>query len=123
MTREFWKYYSDLKKARNYNDSLIKILINEKIQKIERMIEMNTTYLMLIERVKEDCPDLCGFCEYCKKLEWIIKRAKHYAQELSIPWEIILDEWEKERTYWYFGFYNDVNQPEIETEVKKRNVI
>jgi len=123
MTREFWNYYEDLKRARNYNDSLIKILIDEKIEKLERMITMNTTYLMLVESVMQDCPALCGKCEYCNKLEWIINRAKHYSKELNLPWKIILNEWEKERTYWYYSFYNEVNQPEMMEEVKKEDVI
>lgn len=131
MTPYFWKYYNDLKLARHYNDSLIRIMINEKIKKLERMIEMNTIYLQLIESVKLDIGSTCEFCPdgckklrptcsqaFCNKFKWIIDRAKYYSSKLNIPWENILDGWEKERTYWYYNFYNHLNQPDIDENIK-----
>ncbi len=52
-------------------------------------------------------------CRYCKKFEWIIDRAKHYAEKLSLPWEDVLNSWEEKRDYWYMNYYQDCNQPEI----------
>lgn len=98
-------------------------------------------YESLMEAVKKDCnalnscgcfnPDGCdnpdgrigkygepGFkwCthKYCDKFKWVIDRAKHYGEKAGIPWEGILDAWEKERNYWYMNYYQECNQPKIE---------
>ena len=48
-----------------------------------------------------------------EKFEWVIARAKHYAEKTGLPWESILDAWEKRRSYWYMNYYQECNQPEI----------
>ena len=46
----------------------------------------------------------------------IIDRAKHYDKKLGIPWKEILESWEEDRSYWYMNYYQDGEQPLIETE-------
>lgn len=50
---------------------------------------------------------------YCDKFKWIIERAKKYGERLGIPWENILDSWEEDRRYWYMNYYQECNQPQI----------
>lgn len=102
-----------------------------------------TGYEKLVEAVKKDCNELnhCGcfnpegcntpharigvygdpdykqcFHHYCDKFKWIIDRAKHYADKTGLPWEQILNSWEERRDYWYMNYYQDYNQPKIESE-------
>lgn len=84
---------------------------------------MNSIYLQLVESVKLDCPDMCNKCEFCEKLKWIIDRAKYYSKKQNKPWKDVLDEWEKERTYWYYNFYNIYNQPDIEEVIHYEKAI
>lgn len=83
----------------------------------------------LISSLKVDCKDRFKTCNYefpscskeqCKhshnyfeKIEWILNRAKHYAEKTRIPASQILDRWERQREYWYMNFYQECNQPEI----------
>lgn len=46
---------------------------------------------------------------------WVICRAKHYAHHYDRPIEDILTEWEKNRDYWWVGYYNDRNMPRFRT--------
>lgn len=56
------------------------------------------------------------FHYYCDKFKWVIDRAKHYEEKLGIPWNEILDSWEEDRSYWYMNYYQDCNQPEIDSK-------
>jgi hypothetical protein len=53
---------------------------------------------------------------YREKLEWVVARAKHYADKTGLTPEAILDAWEKRRDYWYMNYYQDANQPAIEAD-------
>lgn len=89
-----------------------------------------TGYEKLTETVKRDCSegDNCFnengcdkeqshcFHKYCNKFKWIIDRAKHYEARLGIPWMEILNSWEEDRNYWYMNYYQDSNQPLIESD-------
>ena len=58
----------------------------------------------------------CGkSCEYCRKFKWTIDRAKHYGEKLNIPWKEIIASWEEDRNYWYMNYYQECNQPKIES--------
>lgn len=57
----------------------------------------------------------CCFHKYCDKFKWIIDRAKMYGEKLGVPWEDILDSWEADRNYWYMNYYQECNQPKIES--------
>lgn len=54
--------------------------------------------------------------KYCDQFKWVIDRAKHYGEALNIPWEEILDAWEADRNYWYMNYYQESNQPAINSE-------
>lgn len=59
----------------------------------------------------------CGHnCEYCEHFKWAINRAKHYEEKLGIPWKEVLKSWEDDRSYWFLNYYQDCNQPPIESE-------
>ena len=87
-------------------------------------------YEKLVEAVKRDCDNDTGcfsengcnnenckcFHKYCNKFKWIIDRAKHYEEKLGIPWMEILDSWEEDRGYWYMNYYQESNQPLIDSD-------
>lgn len=59
----------------------------------------------------------CGHdCEYCAKYKWAIDRAKQYEEKLGIPWREVLKSWEDGRSYWFMNYYQDANQPAIESD-------
>lgn len=62
------------------------------------------------------------FHDYCGKFKWIMDRAKHYAEALGSTTEDVLKDWEQQRSYWYFNFYQEGNQPLIDN-VKVFNTI
>ena len=68
-------------------------------------------YTSMVCKVRTKC-----FHQYCDKFKWIIDRARHYAEKLSLNWEDVLDSWEEQRDYWYMNFYQECNQPEIKGE-------
>jgi hypothetical protein len=55
-------------------------------------------------------PDRSG---YRTKLDWIVARARHYAEQTGLDAAAILDAWEARRTYWYMNYYQDAGQPLI----------
>lgn len=54
------------------------------------------------------------FHDYRKKLDWIIERAKHYAEVSGMDYEKIIDRWEYRRNYSYINYYQDSNQPRLD---------
>ena len=99
-----------------------------------------TGYKKLKEAVERDCNDRnsCGcfnpegcnvprrskdgkFCshDYCDKFKWVIGRAKQYGEKLGLNWEDILESWESGRSYWYMNYYQECNQPEINSDKVK----
>lgn len=56
------------------------------------------------------------FHRYCDKFKWIVNRAKNYGEKLDLNWEDILNSWEEDRSYWYMNYYQEANQPEINSE-------
>ncbi|WP_310619652.1 hypothetical protein [Flexibacterium corallicola] len=53
---------------------------------------------------------------YEGKFQWVIDRAKHYADALDMEPADILDAWETSRDYWYMNYYQECNQPKIEAD-------
>lgn len=49
--------------------------------------------------------------KYCDKYKWVIDRAKHYAEKTGRDFEEIIEIWERNRTYWYMGYYQECHQP------------
>lgn len=56
------------------------------------------------------------FHDYCNKFNWAVDRAKSYEEKLGLNWEDILNSWEIDRSYWYMNYYQEANQPEINSD-------
>lgn len=56
-----------------------------------------------------------------QRFQWVINRAKHYAVRLDKSLEEVLNEWESKRDCWWFGYYQETNQPKLPSG-KPRNV-
>jgi hypothetical protein len=69
--------------------------------------------LAAVERDEEKSP---GFHNYRKTLQWAVDRAEHYAEKTGLSAADILGAWEERRNYWYMNYYQDVNQPRIESD-------
>jgi hypothetical protein len=57
--------------------------------------------------------------DYQATFDWVIDRAKHYAEKTGLQASDILDSWEKKRSYWYMNYYQECNQPLIESHSVK----
>lgn len=71
-------------------------------------------YRKLLAAVEHDETKSPRFHDYRGKLNWIVNRAKHYAEKTGLPPEAILDAWDANRNYWYMNYYQDANQPKID---------
>jgi hypothetical protein len=55
--------------------------------------------------------------EFLKLFKWIVCRAKHHAIKRNVTIDVIINEWEQDRTdgkhygYWWLSFYGDYKQP------------
>ncbi len=65
---------------------------------------------------KSDRP-LRGKIEFLKLFNWVICRAKHYSYRMQIPIEQVLNNWEKDRTYWWLNYYQDARQSKLSKSV------
>ena len=54
--------------------------------------------------------------DYCGKYKWVLERAIHYAEKSGKTQEEILGIWENDRSWWYMNYYQDRNQPLLESE-------
>lgn len=64
-----------------------------------------------------DIQENCGHkCEYCEKYKWAVDRAIHYGEKLNLPWNEILASWEEDRTYWFMNYYQECEQPRIDSK-------
>lgn len=80
-----------------------------------------TGYEKLKKAVEKDIAD--GQDErYMDKFNWIIDRAKHYGEKLGLNWDDVLNSWEEDRTYWYMNYYQECNQPRLDTCLKYGNI-
>ena len=64
-------------------------------------------------RHRYDCKPMRDKAEFLKHFNWVINRAKHYAEFTGKPIHIILNEWEANRTYWWLNYYQSCNQPKL----------
>jgi hypothetical protein len=93
----------------------------------KRIINMDITesdgYKRLLAAVEEQETDESNYFEkhqkffhdYRQKLDWVIERAKHYADVTGLDAGEILTTWEKSRSYWFMNFYQEANQPKLDT--------
>lgn len=68
-------------------------------------------YRKLLAAVEYDETKKPRFHDYRGKLNWIVNRAKHYAEKTGLSPEAILDAWDAGRNYWYMNYFQDANQP------------
>ena len=54
-----------------------------------------------------------------KNFQWVICRAKHYAEHLNWTIESVLVEWEAKRTYGMLNYYQNCCQPRFHSDSKK----
>lgn len=53
------------------------------------------------------------------KFDWVIERAKHYSDKLSISINDILNAWVDDCDYSFMNYFQDANQPEINADKVK----
>lgn len=51
--------------------------------------------------------------EFLRQFNWVICRAKHYAEFTGRPIHEILNEWEAKRNYWWLSYYQNGKQPKL----------
>ena len=56
------------------------------------------------------------FHDYCAKYKWVIERAKHYAEKTGKTVDEVMKIWETDRSYWYMNYYQECNQPLLNSE-------
>ena len=49
-----------------------------------------------------------------EKYNFVIARAKEYAEHLGLNYEDIIEKWESKRNYSFVNYYQDANQPKID---------
>jgi hypothetical protein len=56
------------------------------------------------------------FHDYCAKYKWVIERANHYAEKTGKTVDEVMKIWETDRRYWYMNYYQECNQPLLNSE-------
>ena len=72
-------------------------------------------YKKILAAVEKDEISMPGIHDYRGKLNWIVERAQHYQEKTGIDACDILNAWEKRRGYWYMNYYQDCNQPLLDS--------
>ena len=49
--------------------------------------------------------------DYEAKFDWVVERAKLYAEVFDCEYTEVIEVWEEHRNYWYMNFYQNANQP------------
>lgn len=49
--------------------------------------------------------------EFRKLFDWVISRAIHYAYHKQTTVDVILNQWEADRDYWWLNYYQESRQP------------
>lgn len=86
---------------------------------MNNIIEESTGYNKLKNTILNDSNSGRSEEERMKKLTFAVTRAKHYEEKTGVSAIEILDKWESKRTYWYMNYYQDANQPLIESDKVK----
>lgn len=62
--------------------------------------------------------------EFRKLFDWVIARATHYAYHKQTTVDVILNQWEAGRDYWWLNYYQECRQPWLvkSEHVKRRTV-
>lgn len=54
-----------------------------------------------------------------KQFNWVIARAKHYASKRNVTLDVILNEWEADRNYWWLNYYQVWKFPKLPAKPRK----
>jgi len=73
-------------------------------------------YKKLLKCVEDNEKESPNFHDYREKLQWVIDRVNHYAEKTKLNPCDILNKWEELRTYWYMNYYQDCNQPLLDSD-------
>lgn len=79
-------------------------------------IEESAGYKKLLAAVERDEQESPRFHDYRAKLAWVIARASQYAEKTGLEASDILNTWEEKRSYWYMNYYQDCNQPNLDSD-------
>ena len=74
---------------------------------------LKATYVKAVQDAAKRQHPLRGKAELLRQFQWVINRAKHYAQHTGKSMEVILNEWEEGRTYCWLNYYQDCSQPKF----------
>lgn len=78
---------------------------------------LKAAYIHDVERAGRDKRPMRRKEEFLRKFNWVIGRATHYAYYSGVRIEVILNEWEANRNYWWLNYYQDCNQPKLRKSV------
>ncbi|GGN54943.1 hypothetical protein [Oceanobacillus indicireducens] len=83
---------------------------------MEQTLEKCEGYLKLRKLADENIEH--GWEDYRvnPKFDWVIERAKHYSDKLSVPINDILNSWVDGCDYSFMNYFQDANQPEINAD-------
>lgn len=73
-------------------------------------------YIKLREKANSNIQHGWGEAGVNKKFDWVIERAKHYADKLDLPINDILISWVNDCNYSFVNYFQDCNQPEIKVD-------
>ena len=80
---------------------------------------LKAAYIHDVQEASRQKRPIRGKSEFLRKFQWVISRAKHYAHHTGRPIEVILNEWEEKRSYWWLNYYQEGGQPKFHSNSKK----
>ena len=80
---------------------------------------LKAAYIKSVMRAGKEKHPMRDKAELYKNFQWVICRAKHYAEHLNWTIESVLVEWEAKRTYGVLNYYQDCRQPKFHSGHKK----
>ena len=80
---------------------------------------LKATYVRDVRYASRQKRPMRDKAEYLRQFQWVINRAKHYANHTGKSIETILNEWEAKRDYGWLNYYQDGRQPKFHSGGKK----
>lgn len=85
-------------------------------EKISLNAQKGISLFVLLSYVERDEKFCKNSHDFRGKLDWIIARVRHYAEKTGLSPVEILSSWENMRGYWYMNFYQERNQPLLNSD-------
>jgi len=77
--------------------------------------EIKKGYDSLKQALDESIAHSPGLADiYRRKFQWVLDRARQYAEFCHTDRDTVLEAWENARDYWFVNYYQDCNQPDLE---------